>query len=81
MDSSETLSDSDTEGKALREVHSIGVQVEDDRRYLFSPLLNFFSFQFSNFYSSKSKSHTDTTDTHSGVYICYIYICKVQSLC
>ncbi|XP_030645397.1 disks large-associated protein 3 [Chanos chanos] len=32
VDSSETLSDSDTEGKALREVHSIGVQVEDDKR-------------------------------------------------
>uniref|UniRef100_A0A4W4G503 Discs, large (Drosophila) homolog-associated protein 3 n=1 Tax=Electrophorus electricus TaxID=8005 RepID=A0A4W4G503_ELEEL len=28
----ETLSDSDTEGKVLREVHSIGVQVEDDKR-------------------------------------------------
>uniref|UniRef100_A0A673H2H3 Disks large-associated protein 3-like n=1 Tax=Sinocyclocheilus rhinocerous TaxID=307959 RepID=A0A673H2H3_9TELE len=28
----ETLSDSDPEGKALREVHSIGVQVEDDKR-------------------------------------------------
>ncbi|KAJ8387486.1 hypothetical protein AAFF_G00155870 [Aldrovandia affinis] len=32
VDSSETLSDSDTESKALREVHSIGVQVEEDRR-------------------------------------------------
>ncbi|XP_035385245.1 disks large-associated protein 3 [Electrophorus electricus] len=32
VDSSETLSDSDTEGKVLREVHSIGVQVEDDKR-------------------------------------------------
>lgn len=32
VDSSETLSDSDPEGKALREVHSIGVQVEDDKR-------------------------------------------------
>lgn len=32
VDSSETLSDSDTEGKALTEVHSIGVQVEDDKR-------------------------------------------------
>ncbi|CAL8372523.1 unnamed protein product [Boreogadus saida] len=32
VDSSETLSDSDLEGKALREVHSIGVQVEDDKR-------------------------------------------------
>ncbi|XP_076864810.1 disks large-associated protein 3 [Brachyhypopomus gauderio] len=32
VDSSETLSDSDTEGRALREVHSIGVQVEDDKR-------------------------------------------------
>uniref|UniRef100_A0A3Q3VM80 Uncharacterized protein n=1 Tax=Mola mola TaxID=94237 RepID=A0A3Q3VM80_MOLML len=30
--SSETLSDSDAEGKALTEVHSIGVQVEDDKR-------------------------------------------------
>uniref|UniRef100_A0A3B4H5F5 DLG associated protein 3 n=1 Tax=Pundamilia nyererei TaxID=303518 RepID=A0A3B4H5F5_9CICH len=30
--SSETLSDSDTEGKALTEVHSVGVQVEDDKR-------------------------------------------------
>uniref|UniRef100_A0A3Q3GAP0 Discs, large (Drosophila) homolog-associated protein 3 n=1 Tax=Labrus bergylta TaxID=56723 RepID=A0A3Q3GAP0_9LABR len=29
---SETLSDSDAEGKALTEVHSIGVQVEDDKR-------------------------------------------------
>uniref|UniRef100_A0A3Q3L7K3 Discs, large (Drosophila) homolog-associated protein 3 n=1 Tax=Mastacembelus armatus TaxID=205130 RepID=A0A3Q3L7K3_9TELE len=28
----ETLSDSDTEGKALTEVHSIGVQVEEDKR-------------------------------------------------
>uniref|UniRef100_A0A3B4TEG3 Discs, large (Drosophila) homolog-associated protein 3 n=1 Tax=Seriola dumerili TaxID=41447 RepID=A0A3B4TEG3_SERDU len=28
----ETLSDSDGEGKALTEVHSIGVQVEDDKR-------------------------------------------------
>uniref|UniRef100_A0A671RXH1 Disks large-associated protein 3-like n=1 Tax=Sinocyclocheilus anshuiensis TaxID=1608454 RepID=A0A671RXH1_9TELE len=27
-----TLSDSDPEGKSLREVHSIGVQVEDDKR-------------------------------------------------
>lgn len=33
VDSSETLSDSDTEGKALTEVHSVGVQVEDDKRY------------------------------------------------
>uniref|UniRef100_A0A3P9A6B1 Discs, large (Drosophila) homolog-associated protein 3 n=1 Tax=Esox lucius TaxID=8010 RepID=A0A3P9A6B1_ESOLU len=32
VDSSETLSDSDAEGKALREVHSIGVQVEEDKR-------------------------------------------------
>uniref|UniRef100_A0A673K4A8 Disks large-associated protein 3-like n=1 Tax=Sinocyclocheilus rhinocerous TaxID=307959 RepID=A0A673K4A8_9TELE len=32
VDSSETLSDSDPESKALREVHSIGVQVEDDKR-------------------------------------------------
>ncbi|XP_057210391.1 disks large-associated protein 3 [Triplophysa rosa] len=32
VDSSETLSDSDPEGKVLREVHSIGVQVEDDKR-------------------------------------------------
>ncbi|AWP21882.1 putative disks large-associated protein 3 [Scophthalmus maximus] len=32
VDSSETLSDSDGEGKALTEVHSIGVQVEDDKR-------------------------------------------------
>ncbi|KAK0131713.1 Disks large-associated protein 3 [Merluccius polli] len=32
VDSSETLSDSDAEAKALREVHSIGVQVEDDKR-------------------------------------------------
>ncbi|XP_039461065.1 disks large-associated protein 3 [Oreochromis aureus] len=32
VDSSETLSDSDTEGKALTEVHSVGVQVEDDKR-------------------------------------------------
>lgn len=32
VDSSETLSDSDAEGKALTEVHSIGVQVEDDKR-------------------------------------------------
>uniref|UniRef100_A0A3B4H545 DLG associated protein 3 n=1 Tax=Pundamilia nyererei TaxID=303518 RepID=A0A3B4H545_9CICH len=31
VDSSETLSDSDTEGKALTEVHSVGVQVEDDK--------------------------------------------------
>uniref|UniRef100_A0A3B3TIL8 Discs, large (Drosophila) homolog-associated protein 3 n=1 Tax=Poecilia latipinna TaxID=48699 RepID=A0A3B3TIL8_9TELE len=31
VDSSETLSDSDTEGKALTEVHSIGVQVEDEK--------------------------------------------------
>nr|DBA33677.1 TPA: hypothetical protein GDO54_001323 [Pyxicephalus adspersus] len=28
----ETISDSDTEGKSRREFHSIGVQVEDDRR-------------------------------------------------
>ncbi|KAG5842340.1 hypothetical protein ANANG_G00176590 [Anguilla anguilla] len=32
VDSSETLSDSDTESKVLREVHSIGVQVEEDKR-------------------------------------------------
>uniref|UniRef100_UPI001EAED786 disks large-associated protein 3-like n=1 Tax=Oncorhynchus gorbuscha TaxID=8017 RepID=UPI001EAED786 len=32
VDSSETLSDSDPDGKALREVHSIGVQVEEDKR-------------------------------------------------
>lgn len=32
VDSSETLSDSDGDGKALTEVHSIGVQVEDDKR-------------------------------------------------
>ncbi|KAL0961737.1 hypothetical protein UPYG_G00331080 [Umbra pygmaea] len=32
VDSSETLSDSDADGKALREVHSIGVQVEEDKR-------------------------------------------------
>ncbi|XP_068189887.1 disks large-associated protein 3 [Antennarius striatus] len=32
VDSSETLSDSDAEGKALTEVHSIGVQVEDNKR-------------------------------------------------
>ncbi|KAG7457668.1 hypothetical protein MATL_G00229710 [Megalops atlanticus] len=32
VDSSETLSDSDTESKGLREVHSIGVQVEEDKR-------------------------------------------------
>uniref|UniRef100_A0A3Q2E7S3 Discs, large (Drosophila) homolog-associated protein 3 n=1 Tax=Cyprinodon variegatus TaxID=28743 RepID=A0A3Q2E7S3_CYPVA len=32
VDSSETLSDSDTEGKTLTEVHSIGVQVEDEKR-------------------------------------------------
>ncbi|KAL4629472.1 disks large-associated protein 3 [Arapaima gigas] len=32
VDSSETLSDSDTENKALREVQSIGVQVEEDKR-------------------------------------------------
>ncbi|KAK6327987.1 hypothetical protein J4Q44_G00036330 [Coregonus suidteri] len=32
VDSSETLSDSDVEGKALKEVHSIGVQVEEDKR-------------------------------------------------
>uniref|UniRef100_A0A8C6TI53 Discs, large (Drosophila) homolog-associated protein 3 n=1 Tax=Neogobius melanostomus TaxID=47308 RepID=A0A8C6TI53_9GOBI len=32
VDSSETLSDSDAEGKALTEVHSIGVQVEEDKR-------------------------------------------------
>ena len=32
VDSSETLSDSDPEGKALTEVHSIGVQVEEDKR-------------------------------------------------
>ncbi|KAG9355654.1 hypothetical protein JZ751_000492 [Albula glossodonta] len=32
VDSSETLSDSDTESKAMREVHSIGVQVEEDKR-------------------------------------------------
>uniref|UniRef100_A0A8C2WGA0 Discs, large (Drosophila) homolog-associated protein 3 n=1 Tax=Cyclopterus lumpus TaxID=8103 RepID=A0A8C2WGA0_CYCLU len=32
VDSSETLSDSDADGKALTEVHSIGVQVEDDKR-------------------------------------------------
>ncbi|XP_041823034.1 disks large-associated protein 3 isoform X2 [Melanotaenia boesemani] len=32
VDSSETLSDSDAEGKALTEVHSIGVQVEDEKR-------------------------------------------------
>ncbi|XP_061738489.1 disks large-associated protein 3 isoform X1 [Nerophis ophidion] len=32
VDSSETLSDSDAESKALTEVHSIGVQVEDDKR-------------------------------------------------
>lgn len=32
VDSSETLSDSDAEGKALTEVHSVGVQVEDDKR-------------------------------------------------
>uniref|UniRef100_A0A3B5L2M3 Discs, large (Drosophila) homolog-associated protein 3 n=1 Tax=Xiphophorus couchianus TaxID=32473 RepID=A0A3B5L2M3_9TELE len=35
VDSSETLSDSDTEGKALTEVHSIGVQVEDEKRARF----------------------------------------------
>ncbi|KAJ8363578.1 hypothetical protein SKAU_G00124090 [Synaphobranchus kaupii] len=34
VDSSETLSDSDTENKVLREVHSIGVQVEEDKRLL-----------------------------------------------
>lgn len=32
VDSSETLSDSDADAKALTEVHSIGVQVEDDKR-------------------------------------------------
>ncbi|XP_051927932.1 disks large-associated protein 3 isoform X1 [Hippocampus zosterae] len=32
VDSSETLSDSDADGKAVTEVHSIGVQVEDDKR-------------------------------------------------
>ncbi|XP_063042198.1 disks large-associated protein 3 [Engraulis encrasicolus] len=32
VDSSETLSDSEGEGRSLREVHSIGVQVEDDKR-------------------------------------------------
>lgn len=32
VDSSETLSDSDAEAKALTKVHSIGVQVEDDKR-------------------------------------------------
>ncbi|XP_048849356.1 disks large-associated protein 3 [Brienomyrus brachyistius] len=32
VDSSETISDSDTESKVLREVHSIGVQVEEDKR-------------------------------------------------
>uniref|UniRef100_A0A8C7F4D5 Discs, large (Drosophila) homolog-associated protein 3 n=1 Tax=Oncorhynchus kisutch TaxID=8019 RepID=A0A8C7F4D5_ONCKI len=32
VDSSETLSDSEPDGKALREVHSIGVQVEEDKR-------------------------------------------------
>ncbi|KAJ7991957.1 hypothetical protein DPEC_G00289240 [Dallia pectoralis] len=32
VDSSETVSDSDAEGKAQREVHSIGVQVEEDKR-------------------------------------------------
>ncbi|XP_029103898.1 disks large-associated protein 3 [Scleropages formosus] len=32
VDSSETISDSDTESKALREVQSIGVQVEEDKR-------------------------------------------------
>uniref|UniRef100_A0A3Q2FVT1 Discs, large (Drosophila) homolog-associated protein 3 n=1 Tax=Cyprinodon variegatus TaxID=28743 RepID=A0A3Q2FVT1_CYPVA len=35
VDSSETLSDSDTEGKTLTEVHSIGVQVEDEKRARF----------------------------------------------
>ena len=34
VDSSETLSDSDTESKVLREVHSIGVQVEEDKRFV-----------------------------------------------
>uniref|UniRef100_A0A4W3HQ84 Discs, large (Drosophila) homolog-associated protein 3 n=1 Tax=Callorhinchus milii TaxID=7868 RepID=A0A4W3HQ84_CALMI len=33
VDSSETMTDSDTESKCLREVHSIGVQVEDDKRH------------------------------------------------
>ncbi|XP_034017450.1 disks large-associated protein 3 [Thalassophryne amazonica] len=33
VDSSETLSDSDGEGKTLTEVHSIGVQVEDNKRW------------------------------------------------
>ncbi|CAL1584473.1 unnamed protein product [Knipowitschia caucasica] len=32
VDSSETLSDSDADAKALTEVHSIGVQVEEDKR-------------------------------------------------
>ncbi|XP_013885858.1 disks large-associated protein 3 [Austrofundulus limnaeus] len=32
VDSSETLSDSDAEGKALTEVHSVGIQVEDEKR-------------------------------------------------
>ncbi|XP_036398499.1 disks large-associated protein 3-like [Megalops cyprinoides] len=32
VDSSENLSDSDPEGRALREMQSIGVQVEDDKR-------------------------------------------------
>ncbi|XP_043915198.1 disks large-associated protein 3 [Protopterus annectens] len=35
VDSSETVSDSDTESKSQREFHSIGVQVEDKRRARF----------------------------------------------
>lgn len=32
VDSSETLSDSEGDAKALTEVHSVGVQVEDNKR-------------------------------------------------
>ncbi|XP_078093296.1 disks large-associated protein 2-like [Mustelus asterias] len=33
VDSSETMTDSDTDSKGLREFHSIGVQVEDNKRH------------------------------------------------
>ncbi|CDR05054.1 unnamed protein product, partial [Oncorhynchus mykiss] len=36
VDSPGTLTDSDAESKALREVHSIGVQVEEDKRYCYN---------------------------------------------
>lgn len=34
VDQVETATDSDTESRSLREYHSVGVQVEDDKRYV-----------------------------------------------